>query len=593
MGLSAAQARLLTITARKADCEFQSMVLSHQKIALARDMEKISDEYQNSLNQTRLVYDYYGAGASQIPLNYGLLMTPSVYNDYYPKLLTDGTNKVILNDTFAAAAKAAGIPLEGLSGTPSSDVRNAFIQALAGNNAISNVVASAVTSVVYGNTIGLGDTFSTTQATTTYTYDDIISSLQGWYSTDEYGIKLGSLDEIATNSCASASYLSSYSRVHEDATFGEKPENNKPCNGNNPNKSGLYKNDGSKLSPASINFANLLRNNESYNLVIDSYYGTITDVAYMQQLLVKNEGSFLAWMDEGLQNALGNSTEVSLAIQYANDVILGIIYPNDDIQDKAAKTISAAASADNGNDKKPGYNYDETTKQYVAYTNSNDNLINDFEKEANKYVGMLVNLQHSDNGGIAINLNNLAQVFMTAFVSYMQGLDESPYTFPISSGKKDSYNLFDSNKDTFSCTVSSNTLDMGDQDIYAGFYDALFNNICMNGWIKNSNVDDPEYMQAMLKNGSAFISSMGNDGCYYQSNYTTDQYISEVTDDTAVAQAEAKYNSEKAKIQNKEDIIDLRMKNLDTEITSLTTEYDSTKNIIKTAIEKSFKRYEA
>ena len=82
MGLAASQARLLTITARKADCEFQSMTLSHEKIALSRDMEKISDEYQNATNQTKLVYDYYGTGTSQMNLNYGLLMSPSVYNDY-------------------------------------------------------------------------------------------------------------------------------------------------------------------------------------------------------------------------------------------------------------------------------------------------------------------------------------------------------------------------------------------------------------------------------------------------------------------------------------------------------------------------------
>ena len=67
----------------------------------------------------------------------------------------------------------------------------------------------------------------------------------------------------------------------------------------------------------------------------------------------------------------------------------------------------------------------------------------------------------------------------------------------------------------------------------------------------------------------------------------------EVTDTEAIARAEAKYNTEKTKIENKEDTIDLKMKNLDTEISSLTTEYDTTKQVISKAIEKSFKRYEA
>ena len=55
MGLSASQARLLTITARKSDCEYESMRLSHQKIALSRDMNVASAEYQDSLEQTKLM----------------------------------------------------------------------------------------------------------------------------------------------------------------------------------------------------------------------------------------------------------------------------------------------------------------------------------------------------------------------------------------------------------------------------------------------------------------------------------------------------------------------------------------------------------
>ena len=97
----------------------------------------------------------------------------------------------------------------------------------------------------------------------------------------------------------------------------------------------------------------------------------------------------------------------------------------------------------------------------------------------------------------------------------------------------------------------------------------------------------------MLKSGMAFISSISDDGYYYQGNYSTDKYILEVTDDEAISKAEAKYNTEKTKIENKEDTIDLKMKNLDTEISSLTTEYDTTKSIISKSIEKSFKRYDA
>ena len=179
MGLAASQARLLTITARKADCEFQSMSLSHQKLALARDMEKVSNDYQTALNTTKLVYDYYGSGDSDMDLTYDLLMSPSIYNDYYPKLVTDAKNRVILNSAYASAARAAGIPAEGLLGTPSSDVRNKFIEALVGENIITSTQAASIEGVTYGNTLGLGDTVSVTQGTTEILYTSTFPGTSG------------------------------------------------------------------------------------------------------------------------------------------------------------------------------------------------------------------------------------------------------------------------------------------------------------------------------------------------------------------------------------------------------------------------------
>ena len=98
-------------------------------------------------------------------------------------------------------------------------------------------------------------------------------------------------------------------------------------------------------------------------------------------------------------------------------------------------------------------------------------------------------------------------------------------------------------------------------------------------------------MQATCR--MVYISSISDDGYYYQGNYATDKNISEVPDEEAIAKAEAKYNTEKNKIENKEQKIDMKMKSLDTEIASLTTEYDTTKSVISKNIEKSFKRYDA
>lgn len=106
-------------------------------------------------------------------------------------------------------------------------------------------------------------------------------------------------------------------------------------------------------------------------------------------------------------------------------------------------------------------------------------------------------------------------------------------------------------------------------------------------------MNDNEYLATMLRNGTMFLSSISDDDFYYQSNYATNKYIKEVTDEEGIAQAEAKYQREKRRIQNKESIIDMKMKNLDTEISALNQEYSSIKNIINNSIKNAISRYDA
>ena len=174
MGLAASQARLLTITSRKSDCEYQSMALSHQKIALSRDMDIVSSEYQNALNKTKIVYDFYGNGDKSTQLSYDILMNPSKLNDYMPTPVTDPIGRVVLDPALAAAAEAAGIPQEGLGCTPSSDVRDRFIQGLATSGVISKAVSNGVQDVQYNPYAGFGTTDIITTSTRSITFNDFV-----------------------------------------------------------------------------------------------------------------------------------------------------------------------------------------------------------------------------------------------------------------------------------------------------------------------------------------------------------------------------------------------------------------------------------
>ena len=66
MGLAATQARFLGITARKANCEFQSMQIAQQKLSITRELEKATAEYQSALDTTKLIWDPDGSGENTL-----------------------------------------------------------------------------------------------------------------------------------------------------------------------------------------------------------------------------------------------------------------------------------------------------------------------------------------------------------------------------------------------------------------------------------------------------------------------------------------------------------------------------------------------
>ena len=107
MGLAASQARFLAITSRKLNCEFQSMQIAQEKLSITRDQQKAAEEYQNSLNATKLVWDTVDDDVYD--LSYDIMMKPSALNEYDPYLITDSQGKIVLSESMFQAAVKAGI----------------------------------------------------------------------------------------------------------------------------------------------------------------------------------------------------------------------------------------------------------------------------------------------------------------------------------------------------------------------------------------------------------------------------------------------------------------------------------------------------
>ena len=587
MGLAAGQARLLSITSRKSDCEFQSMRLSHQKIALARELADLSNEYQNSLDQTKLIYDYYGTGDTNTPLTYGILMTPSALNDYMPVTLTDSSGRVTLNSKYAAAARRAGIPQEGLGTLPSETMRNEFINGLADAGLITEATANTMLGIPYNQGAGFGG--DTTVALITDTGN--INGLAEYLNENGQAFTLNS----TAYTKKIASVKNGNDVVQIDFTVGESTVS-PDCN-------------------EMITLGDLLiTTGQQYYLDYSAINGEQTPaigLATMQHYLT-DEGGFIDWLYDEFSAVLDLGDGITgAALEYAYKETRNIILGGEN----NTNTINQmnkwyTHGGGDGLDEDTSWKDHSDLRNYVnsistENSGASERYNHKIVLDSQNYIGFRTGSSsqkgwHDDGkdcGTAGINLNNIAKAFITYFADYMNGVDAVDGNgidkYYVNKGSIENVNRLVTDDFLYTYTWAVGSTVSSDDLSQSVFYDSLFNQICASGWTEDGNIDDKEYLQQLLQSGKLYISKIKDDGYYYQANYATDSYIKEIADDTYIAQAEAKYNTQKAKLNSKEETLDLKMKNLDTEISSLTTEYDTVKNTISKNIEKSFKRYNA
>lgn len=183
----------------------------------------------------------------------------------------------------------------------------------------------------------------------------------------------------------------------------------------------------------------------------------------------------------------------------------------------------------------------------------------------------------------AISLSNMLSSFLTFYDNSLSGSD-SNYVV----GKSVETSAFVTDDSSYVYIGKSSGTTISQEEKLADFFDEIYNNICEHGWREDSTIDDEEYLESAIKDGRYSMSSLNNDGYYYQTRYNETGYIKEVTDDDAIARAEAEYQRMKSELTYKEDSMDLKSKKLDAEISTLSTEYETVQKLISKNIEKTF-----
>lgn len=98
MGLSASQARLLSLTSRLSDLEFQAQSISNCKIRLADASAQASEDYENALNKQKITVT--SNGSTYIDASaYNLTTYGAVSTVDKQRYLVDAENRVLVGDS--------------------------------------------------------------------------------------------------------------------------------------------------------------------------------------------------------------------------------------------------------------------------------------------------------------------------------------------------------------------------------------------------------------------------------------------------------------------------------------------------------------
>ena len=237
MGLACSNIRLLTLTARKADCEYGISIDSMQKMALSREQTQLSQEYNSKLKAKQI--SYYANGKYN-KINYSYLMG---YGNNYSAItggtqplksqnsmiLTDFKGQVVMSKAYASAITSvlgsSAMNAQGRGGTFSTDqipailakllpgfTEDQFKNAIDGKSQDSTSYDANGVQTITGNSTGNKVTVDNTE-TTTKKIQSIVdfyypifqaAAANGW--TTEYNNDMGTNDDYVSDALSSGTF---------------------------------------------------------------------------------------------------------------------------------------------------------------------------------------------------------------------------------------------------------------------------------------------------------------------------------------------------------------------------------------------------
>lgn len=652
MGLATEQARFLCITARKADCEYKSTEIAQQKLEITNQLSNISADYSNALNSTKLVWQNDATDRTAGVTYSLLMTPSAYndYNPYL--VTTSSGAIVLNSEYAAAAKAAGISKAGGIGSSSSRDkfIKELVGQGIVTENTANEIISTPKT--VWNPSAGMGAVPMDKAETSAMQLSDLIlseaigqqkidwtslyiNSENGEISETEYNKHLSDLNDnlVAarqivlydddgnirtedTSDTAKENFATKYKQYEEDIekAKSEGRENDynrllaekKQYVADNPVKAALYDISSYKAQYPKDKV-------KTFDTVASKFQTSSTSVA--KTTISTDSKTNKSTVNSGItviKNGVINSNSADIRDMDIGDILSGdvTLMIRNGNKSKSAEAmanlgqsllLSMAKVFGYGQDTGIGLNVDEPSKKALEYaytmvsntylragnTISNSGRTSDSAMTDNSaYINASKNNrigQDADGQYTALSLSNMLSSFLTYYDNALNGTN-SNYVV----GKSVETSSFVTDDSGYYYIGKESGKSVSQTERLADFFDEIYNNICEKGWREDPSIDDEEYMTSAIKDGRYAMASLNQDGYYYQTRYNETGYMAEVTDDDAIARAEAEFTRMKSELTYKEDSIDLKSKKLDAEISALSTEYDTVKNLISKSIEKTF-----
>lgn len=582
MGLSASQARLLTLTTRLSDLELNAQQVTNSKLRLAAESKDASSKYTNALDNQKfsLLSGVNNSGAytySKMTYNNLTGLDSPLVGQY---CVTDINGNVLVPKDIALSFESSS-DLDGFL-TILGAKKTVYPDGLDEARELSETTKAAYDAKV----IEHQQDFNALEAYGKQYVEGYTSVGQWSYTRQVYNgtFTTNYSNDYARQVLSNYSFLNYYTDHEGETNYSSSgtpqiaslPRN---CGGN---ESLVKSRLSSCLSEVTTDFSNAMRT------VMQQSFGSGWEVASskINEALASASSNAQAFymnqFDSAYENRLSLDAFAALVVSGKNHICYSTEGRNDEVLLDMSQFFNtflnyfdaACASLDGISGTDPN-----SYTSNITSTSSNRPLVAGGTGSSNSNGTTTVTYSSTNGGAISIINGGSAEQYNALLQAY-QSSDVAASEQAYSDAEAAYYAL----EAKIYVSIS--------QD--AGYYTNIYNKMA-DGFvtIDSANASSEEWMESQITSCNLLLQKYTNGDWEGASWYANSDIMQTSVGSTDISEAESEYKAAMAEVKTKDSKYDLELKKIDTEHTAIQTEIDSVKKVVDKNIERTFKSFDA